>query len=112
MLLLFAALSGIDYSTEVKKAVGFAVGNDDCAQGAAASDVIIVCGVHRTNHFRIDKTVRSSWESDHVRRPSPTRWLGFGNSIGSCSSVGPGGYNGCLSRQIQSWRDGGGRIHF
>jgi hypothetical protein len=112
MLLVFAALLGFDYNADVKKAVGFAVGNDQCEQGAADSDSIVICGVRRTNHFRIDPAARSSWQSDHKWHSRPSRWLGFGNSIGSCSAVGPGGYTGCLSRQIQSWKDGGGHLKF
>jgi hypothetical protein len=113
MLLAFAAFLGIDYSAEIKRAVGLDFGNDACEQGAAASDAIIICGVRHINRFRIEEDLRRSSYAQRSRPTAAHSWFGWGNTgTGSCSAVGPGGYTGCLSRQIQSWRNGGGRIHF
>ena len=113
MFLVFAAAFGIDLDAEIKRAVGATIDISDCERGAASSDAIVVCGVRRVNRFRIEESVLSSSFSDHVRRAPPNRWLQHqGTGPGSCSPVGPGGYTGCAMRQVQSWRDGGGHLHF
>jgi hypothetical protein len=113
MLLMFAAAFGIDLNAEIKRAVGAEIESSDCEQGAASSDSIVICGVRRPNRFRIEESVVRSSLSDHVTWAPPNRWLQHqGSGPGSCSPVGPGGYTGCAMRQVQSWRDGGGHLHF
>ncbi|GAA4768139.1 hypothetical protein GCM10023219_12540 [Stakelama sediminis] len=79
-------------------------GNDKCPTDANGNEIVVCSRRPEEDRYRIPKELRDSdippqkqaW-SRKVERISDTGATG----IGSCSTVGPGGQTGCLSRMIQ-----------
>lgn len=77
----------------------------DCADGTSDSNAIIVCGVRRSNRYRIIEPQDFKPEGNRRSVSSErSRWGDGGDTgIGSCGPVGPGGWTGCAQ---QGWKRG------
>jgi hypothetical protein len=82
-------------------------GNDPCPRGS--DDVIVVCARKpERERFRIPPNLR-----DDPSSPANQAWANRAQSleyvgrtgIGSCSTVGPGGWTGCLNQLITQARE-------
>jgi hypothetical protein len=105
MLLVLIATAGFDFNAEVRRAVGLEIERDSCGDSAALSDRIVICGVRRRpNRYRVEESARTGPIPSSIPNPAPINWRQVGaTGAGSCSAVGPGGFTGCLMRQINSW---------
>ena len=80
------------------------VAKSDCAGSTASSQSIIICGVRKSNRYRVvppDMKFEPEGNQVSVARQR-SRWTEGGETgISSCGPVGPGGWTGCMQK---GWR--------
>ncbi len=105
-------LAGADVVAFTSEQIKREAARSDCADATSDSNAIIVCGVRRSNRYRIvppDMTFDPEGSVESVSRQR-SRWVGEGSvGTGSCGPVGPGGWTGCMqqgwqrARQQRGW---------
>ncbi|MDB5691276.1 MAG: hypothetical protein JWO81_339 [Alphaproteobacteria bacterium] len=83
-------------------------GNDPCPRAASGEDIVICAHKPETERYRIPRDLRDAPATD----PASQSWANKAESlqyagrtgIQSCSTVGPGGFTGCLSQMIAAAR--------
>lgn len=83
-------------------------GKDACPRGAGGEEIVICARKPETERYRVPKELRDQPSTD----PASTSWANKAKSlqyvgrtgIQSCSTVGPGGFTGCLSQMLAAAR--------
>lgn len=83
-------------------------GREACPRASGAEDIVICARKPETERYRIPKELRDQPSTD----PASTSWASKAESleyvgrtgIESCSTVGPGGFTGCLNQMIAAAR--------
>lgn len=83
-------------------------GSEPCPKPTSADEVVVCARLPETDLYRIPERLRRAETRQSVLSQNRAMLLGdgaggAGNSIGSCSSVGPGGFTGCDRRMIEAW---------
>jgi hypothetical protein len=83
-------------------------GNEACPKPTSADEVIVCARLPESEVYRIPEPLRKAENRQSVFSRNRSLLLGdgtggAGNSIGSCSVVGPGGITGCNKRQVDAW---------
>ena len=79
-------------------------GREACPRASSGEDIVICARKPETERYRIPKELRDQPSTD----PASTSWANKAESleyvgrtgIQSCSTVGPGGFTGCLNQMI------------
>ena len=83
-------------------------GRDPCPRGAGGEEIVICARKPESERYRIPQEIRNQPSTD----PASQSWANKAESleyvgrtgIQSCSTVGPGGFTGCLSQMIRDAR--------
>jgi hypothetical protein len=83
-------------------------GSEPCPRGAGGEDIVVCARKPETERYRIPKELRDAPATD----PASQSWANKAESleyagrtgIQSCSTVGPGGFTGCLNQMIAAAR--------
>jgi hypothetical protein len=83
-------------------------GGDPCPRGAGGEEIVVCARKPETERYRIPKELRDAPGTD----PASQSWSNKAESleyvgrtgIQSCSTVGPGGFTGCLNQMISAAR--------
>ncbi|WP_164155879.1 hypothetical protein [Sandarakinorhabdus rubra] len=83
-------------------------GNEECPKPSSADEVVVCARLPESEVYRIPEPLRKAQTRQSVLTQNRALLLGSGtggagNSIGSCSVVGPGGMTGCNQRQAEAW---------
>lgn len=83
-------------------------GNEACPKPASSDEVVVCARLPESEVYRIPEPLRRAQNRTSVFTANRSLLLGdgiggAGNSIGSCSVVGPGGITGCNNRQVDAW---------
>jgi len=79
-------------------------GREACPRGTGGDEIVVCARKPETERYRIPKELRDQPSTD----PASTSWANKAESleyvgrtgIQSCSTVGPGGFTGCLNQMI------------
>jgi hypothetical protein len=85
-------------------------GNEACPTPASSDEVVVCARLPESDVYRIPERLRKAETRTSVLTQNRSLLLGdgiggAGNSIGSCSAVGPGGMTGCNNRQVEAWAE-------
>lgn len=85
-------------------------GNEACPKPSSSDEVIVCARLPESEVYRIPERLRKAETRTSVLTQNRSLLLGdggggAGNSIGSCSVVGPGGMTGCNNRQVEAWAE-------
>jgi hypothetical protein len=83
-------------------------GNEACPKPRSADEVVVCARLPESEVYRIPEPLRRAENRQSVLTQNRALLLGdgaggAGNSIGSCSAIGPGGFTGCDRKQIDAW---------
>lgn len=83
-------------------------GNEECPKPTSADEVVVCARLPESEIYRIPEPLRRAENRQSVLTQNRSLLLGdgtggAGNSIGSCSAVGPAGFTGCDRRQVEAW---------
>lgn len=83
-------------------------GNEECPKPTSADEIVVCARLPESEVYRIPEPLRKAQTRQSVLTQNRALLLGSGtggagNSIGSCSVVGPGGMTGCNNRQVEAW---------
>jgi hypothetical protein len=83
-------------------------GNEACPKPRSADEVVVCARLPESEVYRIPEPLRRAENRQSVLSQNRALLLGdgagsAGNSIGSCSAIGPGGFTGCDRKQIDAW---------
>jgi hypothetical protein len=83
-------------------------GNDPCPRSSTGEEIVICAHKPETERYRIPKELRDQPATDAAsqswsNRAESLQYVGR-TGIQSCSTVGPGGFTGCLSQMIAAAR--------
>jgi hypothetical protein len=82
--------------------------NEACPKPSSVDEVVVCARLPGSEVFRIPEPLRKAENRQSVFAQNRALLLGdggggAGNSIGSCSAVGPAGFTGCDRKQIDAW---------
>ncbi len=83
-------------------------GNEACPKPSSSDEVVVCARLPESEVYRIPEALRRAENRQSVLTQNRALLLGdgtggAGNSIGSCSAVGPGGFTGCNRNQVDAW---------
>jgi hypothetical protein len=83
-------------------------GNEACPKPRSADEVVVCARLPESEVYRIPEPLRRAENRQSVLTQNRALLLGdgtggAGNSIGSCSAIGPAGFTGCDRKQIDAW---------
>ena len=83
-------------------------GTEACPKPSSPDEVVVCARLPESEIYRIPERLRRAETRTSVLTSNRSLLLGdgiggAGNSIGSCSAVGPGGFTGCDRRQVEAW---------
>lgn len=83
-------------------------GSETCPKPASADEVVVCARLPESEVYRIPERLRRPENRQSVLTQNRALLLGdsaggAGNSIGSCSAIGPAGFTGCDRRQVDAW---------
>jgi hypothetical protein len=83
-------------------------GNEACPKPSSPDEVVVCARLPESEIYRIPERLRRAETRTSVLTSNRSLLLGdgaggAGNSIGSCSAVGPAGFTGCDRRQVEAW---------
>jgi hypothetical protein len=107
---LAAGLAGVAAPAAAQERIRQVViyGKDPCPRGAGGEEIVICARKPETERYRVPKELRDAPSTD----PASTSWANRAESlqyvgrtgIQSCSTVGPGGFTGCLAQMLAAAR--------
>ena len=83
-------------------------GNEACPKPNSADEIVVCARLPEAEVYRIPERLRRAENRVSVLTQNRALLLGdgtggAGNSIGSCSAIGPAGYTGCNRKQVDEW---------
>lgn len=85
-------------------------GNDPCPKSTSSDEIIVCARQPDEDRYRIPPGLRTANAGVQVSPFVKDRSLmlgsgagGAGGGIGQCSTIGPGGYTGCMQQDINNW---------
>lgn len=82
--------------------------NEACPKPSSADEVVVCARLPGSEVFRIPERLRKAETRQSVLTQNRALLLGdgtggAGNSIGSCSAIGPAGFTGCDRKMVDAW---------
>jgi hypothetical protein len=82
--------------------------NEACPKPSSTDEVVVCARLPGSEVFRIPEPLRKAQTRQSVLTQNRALLLGdgtggAGNSIGSCSAIGPAGFTGCDRKQVDAW---------
>jgi hypothetical protein len=85
-------------------------GSDPCPKSTSDDEIIVCARQPDEDRYRIPPGLRTANSGVQVSPFVQDRSLmlgsgagGAGGGIGQCSTIGPGGYTGCMQQEINNW---------
>jgi hypothetical protein len=82
--------------------------NEACPKPSSVDEVVVCARLPGSEVFRIPERLRKAETRQSVLTQNRALLLGdgtggAGNSIGSCSAIGPAGFTGCDRKMVDAW---------
>ena len=82
--------------------------NEACPKPSSVDEVVVCARLPGSDVFRIPERLRKAETRQSVLTQNRALLLGdgtggAGNSIGSCSAIGPAGFTGCDRKMVDAW---------